>query len=287
MALVVGNATVATGMSRLVEAGLYADEIFKDGVTFTSQYDVSEAGQIQIEKYAPDLTLEPVTPGSNFTDSDYQNTVININCNNGFHASQKVPAYYEATMPTDVKMNQVLRTTENVRIVRQKSGIGVLVDEGTEFESKDPITADNVKAVALSMIEALTKKYAKPNVALITPEVYTAIVTHAGKEFTPILNDNINESGRIGTWLGILWITAPLLNSANLKYVQESGTSKAVDASSVEMVMYDFKAFSIIDKLNLLRVIDSEDFAGSKIQEELAVGFKVTNPDCVLVKKNA
>ena len=38
MALVVNGATVATAMSPIVEAGLYADEIFKDGQTFTISF---------------------------------------------------------------------------------------------------------------------------------------------------------------------------------------------------------------------------------------------------------
>ena len=37
MALVVNGRTVATPMSPIVWAGLYADAIFKDGQTFTSQ----------------------------------------------------------------------------------------------------------------------------------------------------------------------------------------------------------------------------------------------------------
>ena len=43
----------------------------------------------------------------------------------------------------------------------------------------------------------------------------------------------------------------------------------------------------VIDKLVALRVIDSEMFMGSKIQEEIDTGFLVTNADCVLVKSHA
>ena len=163
MALVVNGATVATAMSPIVEAGLYADEIFKDGVTFTSQYDVDSAGQIQVEKYSPDMEVKAKTPGSNFSDKDYQNTVININCNNAFQYSQKVPAYFEATMPTSVKMNQTLRTTENVRIGRQKAGIAALVKGGTESTNNEAITETNFKEEFLKDRKILVDKFAKPN----------------------------------------------------------------------------------------------------------------------------
>ena len=85
--------------------------------------------------------------------------------------------------------------------------------------------------------------------------------------------------------MGILWIEAPLLGGS-LTFLNDAGTEETVDTSKVNYVLYDYKAFSIIDKLSLLRVIDSEDFAGSKVQEEIDTGFKVTNADCVLVRKN-
>ena len=59
------------------------------------------------------------------------------------------------------------------------------------------------------------------------------------------------------------------------------------DISKVDYIIYDGMALSIIDKLAALRVIDSEMFIGSKIQEEIDTGIKVTNADCVLVKFNA
>lgn len=286
MALVVNGATVATAMSPIVEAGLYADEIFKDGQTFTSQYDVDAAGQIQVEKYSPDMEVKAKTPGSNFSDKDFQNTVININCNNAFQYSQKVPAYYTATMPTNEMMNQTLRTTENVRIGRQKAGIAALVHGGTESANTDAITAANFKEEFLKDRKTLVDKFAKPNVAITSTAIYNIMLKIAGTEFTPSTNENIIKTGQIGYWMGILWIEAPLLGGS-LSYLNESGVEQAVDTSKVNYILYDYKAFSIIDKLSLLRVIDSEDFAGSKVQEEIDTGFRVTNSDCVLVRKNA
>ena len=286
MALVVNGATVATAMSPIVEAGLYADEIFIEGKTFTSQYDVDSAGQIQVEKYSPDMEVKAKVPGSNFSDNPYQNTVININTNNAFQYSQKVPAYFEATMPTSVKMNQTLRTTENVRIGRQKAGLAALVNGGTESTNNEAITETNFKEEFLKDRKILVDKFAKPNVAITSTEVYNIMLKLAGTEFTPSTNENVVTTGQVGYWMGILWIEAPLLGGS-LSFLNESGIEQAVDTANIDYILYDYKAYSIIDKLTMLRVIDSEEFAGSKIQEEIDTGFKVTNPDCVLVRKNA
>ena len=285
MALVVNGATVATAMSPIVEAGLYADEIFIEGKTFTSQYDVDSAGQIQVEKYSPDMEVKAKVPGSNFSDKDYKNTVININCNNAFQYSQKVPAYFEATMPTSVKMNQTLRTTENVRIGRQKAGIAALVHGGTESTNNEAITETNFTEEFLKDRKALVDKFAKPNVAITSTEVYNIMLKLAGTEFTPSTNENVVTTGQVGYWMGILWIEAPLLGGS-LSFLNESGLEQSVDTANIDYVLYDYKAYSIIDKLTMLRVIDSEEFAGSKIQEEIDTGFKVTNADCVLVRKH-
>ena len=285
MALVVNGATVATAMSPIVEAGLYADEIFIEGKTFTSQYDVDSAGQIQVEKYSPDMEVKAKVPGSNFSDKDYKNTVITINTNNAFQYSQKVPAYFEATMPTSVKMNQTLRTTENVRIGRQKAGLAALVHGGTASTNNEAITETNFKEEFLKDRKILVDKFAKPNVAITSTEVYNIMLKLAGTEFTPSTNENVVTTGQVGYWMGILWIEAPLLGGS-LSFLNESGTEETVDTANIDYILYDYKAYSIIDKLTMLRVIDSEDFAGSKIQEEIDTGFKVTNADCVLVRKH-
>ena len=285
MALVVNGATVATAMSPIVEAGLYADEIFIEGKTFTSQYDVDSAGQIQVEKYSPDMEVKAKVPGSNFSDKDYKNTVITINTNNAFQYSQKVPAYFEATMPTSVKMNQTLRTTENVRIGRQKAGLAALVHGGTASTNNEAITETNFKEEFLKDRKILVDKFAKPNVAITSTEVYNIMLKLAGTEFTPSTNENVVTTGQVGYWMGILWIEAPLLGGS-LSFLNESGVEQSVDTANIDYILYDYKAYSIIDKLTMLRVIDSEDFAGSKIQEEIDTGFKVTNADCVLVRKH-
>ena len=141
MALVIGgNASVATGMSPIVEAGLYADAIFIDGVTFTSQHNIGSAGQIQVEKYAGGRGAKPGTPGANFTDRDYTNTVVDINVNNSFRDSVKVPAYFEATMPTPVLMNKTLEVTKRVGTGRQESALAVLVNQGTALADRVALT---------------------------------------------------------------------------------------------------------------------------------------------------
>jgi len=290
MALIIGgNATVATGMSPIVEAGLYADPIFIDGVSFSSRYNIGSAGQIQVVKYQGGRGVAPGTPGANFTDREYENTVLDININNSFKDSAKVPNYFEATMPVNLKMDKTLEVTTKVGTGRQESALAALVDGATAFADTTGITASNVKQAVIEMRGALRKKHAKPNVVIASVDVYAAALEAAGKDFTPMYNDDVARQGKIGLWLGMLWIEADLLDGVtnDYKYLLADGTAKTVDTSDVDLIVYDGAAYSIIDRLDLLRIKESEMFAGSKVQEEVCTGFKVTNADCVLVKRNA
>lgn len=288
MSLVIGgNATVATGMSPIVEAGLYADAIFIDGVTFTSQHNIGSAGQIQVEKYAGGRGVKPGTPGANFTDRDYTNTVVDINVNNSFKDSVKVPNYFEATMPTPVLMNKTLEVTKRVGTGRQESALAVLVGQGTDLADNVALTKDNIKSKVIAARSELRKKHAKPNVVIASVDTYALMLEVAGKDFTPMYNDDVVRQGKIGLWLGMLWVEADLLDgsTSDYQYLNGSGVATTVDTSGVDFIMYDFMAFSLIDRLDALRIKESEQFVGSKVQEEICSGFSVTNADCVLVKR--
>lgn len=290
MALVIGgNATVATGMSPIVEAGLYADPIFIDGVTFTSKYNIGNAGQIQVEKYAGGRGSKPSQPGSNYQDREYENTVENININNGFQDSTKVPAYFEASMPTQVLMNKTLDTAMKIASGRQESALAALVHQGTDGDDTDALTVDNLKSKVISIRSELRKKHAKPNAVIASVDTYSLMLELAGKEFVPLYNDDVIRSGKVGLWLGMTWIEADLLDgtTSDYKYIKEDGNEEEVDTSGVDFIMFDCNAYSIVDRLDTLRVKDSEMFNGSKVQGEICSGFKVTNKDCVYVKKNA
>lgn len=287
MALVIGgNATVATGMSPIVEAGLYADAIFIDGVTFTSKYNVGSAGQIQVEVYNGGRGSKPAQPGSDFTDRAYSNTVVDININNSFQDSVKVPNYFEATMPTNVLMNKTLEVTQKVGTGRQESALAALVHQGTVSANKEALTVDNIKDAALAERKILRKKHAKPNVVIASVDTYSLMLEVAGKEYTPLYNDDAIRQGKVGLWLGMLWLESDLLDgsTADYQYLEASGVAEVVDTSKVGFIMYDANAYSIIDRLDTLRVKESENFSGSKVQEELVSGFKVTNANCVSVR---
>lgn len=287
MALIVGSAAVASGMSPLVEGALYADDIFINGSTYTDKYDINDAGQVQVVKYANRGIQDPKTPGSNFTPEDYANTVVNINCVNSYQADKKVPMYYEATMPVDVQASKLVQATLDTVQDRQAGGLACLLHEGTASAVTTAITKSNIKDIILGERATLRTKHARPNVVLASIAVYNAMLAAAGTDYVPVYNDTVVRDGRVGRWMGMLWVETPWLGQDfTLKY-NDGANLQSKDTDLVDFIMYDFGAFSIIDKLAIARIVDSELFAGSLVQVEIDTGFKVTNADCVVVKSHA
>ena len=287
MALIVGSAAVASGMSPLVEGALYADDVFIDGQTFTSKFDVNDVGQIQVVKYANRGIKDPGVPGQDFTPEEYANSVVDINCVNCYQADKKVPLFYESTMPVDVQASKVVQATMDTLQDREAGGLACLLQEGTASSVTTAITKSNIKDIVLAERATLRTKHARPNVVLASIAVYNVMLAVAGTDYIPMYNDEVVREGRIGRWMGMLWVETPWLSQDfTLKY-KDGASTHSKDTDLVDFIMYDYLALSIIDKLALARIIDSEKFAGSLVQVEVDTGFKVTNSDCVIVKSHA
>lgn len=288
MALVINSAaTVATGMSPIVDSALAADSVFIDGVSYSSEHDIGNAGQIQVVVDSL-TTVEPGVPGANFSDNEYANTVVDVNINNSFKESDKVPSYFENTMPVDLLMQKTLHVSESIRVGRQKTILAAVVNALTAASDTTAIDASNVKAKVLAARTALRKAFANPNVIIASVDVYSAMLTVAGSEYTPVRNDEVVREGRIGYWMGILWIECPLLDgSSSYKWIDATGTTQTVNCSKVEFIMYQADKLAVIDRLDGLRVKESEKFFGSLVQGEVVTGIKVKNASAFFLKKKA
>ena len=279
MALVIGSvATVATGMSPIVDAALAADDIFIDGLSFSSDHEIGNAGQIQVVCGTVDA-IDPSVPGADFNHNAYANTVKDINCNNSFKDSVKVPSYFEASMPVDVLMSKTEQVTQSVRIGRQKAILAALV-YGLTSDQKGAVTG-TVLTDIMNARKALRKKNANPDVVIADVDTYSAMLETAGSKYIPYKNEEIVVTGRIGYYLGMLWIEASIMGetSQSVKFYDASGSLRTVDVSAVKFIMYQHDKLAVVDRLDALRVKESENFIGSLVQEELVSGILVKNVD--------
>ena len=289
MGIKYGNLNVDEKYSGILEPNLYFDSILVPGVTYTDKYQTGPAGGIYVHKL--DTTAVTVgTPGRDFTDEASSDTLIPILLNNNYMKSKKIYGVQAAAVSFDLANEQLSTATQEIKESRQQSALGCLVQEGTKSTGA-AITANAVDAV---LDEAAKIKKGKANVVFCSPDFYALVLKENGKDFTPAKNDEVAATGAIGDLYGFTWIRAAGLGEAQAKYYDSTGTLKTVDlhkaatsaadGSAVDFILYNNETLSIIDNLESYRIVDSENFTGSKAQAELNTGMKVTTPALARVR---
>ena len=283
MGIKYGNLNVDEKYSGILEPNLYFDSILVPGVTYTDKYQTGPAGGIYVHKL--DTTAVTVgTPGRDFTDEASSDTLIPILLNNNYMKSKKIYGVQAAAVSFDLANEQLATATQEIKESRQQSALGCLVQEGTTSTVKTAITANAVEAV---LDEAAKIKKGKANVVFCSPDFYALVLKENGKDFTPAKNDEVAATGAIGDLYGFTWIRAAGLGEQEAKYYDSTGTLKTVALSKttpVDFILYNSEALSIVDNLESYRIVDSENFTGSKAQAELNTGMKVTTPALVRVR---
>lgn len=282
-----GNSYVDEKYSSILEPNLFADEVLMPGITFNNQHQKdANSGKIYIYQETKGAKADPKTPAGDFEDTNTANSLIPITLNNAYRKSKKI---YQVTANSVsyplAEENLSLAVAEN-REDRQFSALGCLVHEGTASGNTTALTVETIKKQLIDDRKTARKAFANPDVVLCSPDAYALILEAAGSQFTPVINDRIVESANVGRWLGFLFVEANAIQG-QVKYYDAAGSLQTVELDDVEYVMYDHTTFHIVDNLEVMRIIDSENFAGVKAQNEINTGFKISNAKKVVVKKKS
>ena len=282
MGIKYGTLNVDEKYSRLLEPNLFADSFLSPGITYTDQYEEGAAGGIYVHKLNT-TAVEPGTPGRDFSDEALADELIPILLNNNYQKSKKIYGVQANAVSFAAADEALSLATAEVKEGRQLSALACLVQEGTADADATDIT--DATGAFLASREVITTAKGKSNVVLCHPEYFTMMLKEAGGKFTPVRNDRIAETGSIGTYMGHLFVECPQLAATQGKYYNSAGTLKTVSFDKVQYIVYNYMALSIIDNLEAMRIVDSENFVGSKAQVEMNTGFKVTNSKMAVVRK--
>lgn len=286
MAIQYNTLNVDERYSAILEPNLYFNPVMVPGVTFTDKYQTGPAGQIYVHKLNT-AAVTPGTPGRDFTDTVASDTLIPIQMNNNFQSSKKIYGVQAAAVQFAAGNEFLSIAIQEVREGWMQSALACLAQEGKAATATAAIAADTVKSDIIATRTEIVKGKGRADVVMCSPDFYGLVLQAAGKDFTPVMNDRIAQSGNIGQWLGMMFVEANGLTGTGLKYYDSSGTLKTVDVSKINYIMYYHEALSIISNFEVARIVDSENFAGSKAQVEMNTGYKVTNNALVYVRKTA
>ena len=282
MAIKYDQLNVDEKYASILEPNLYYNPVMVPGVTFTAKYQTGPAGQIFVHKVSTSA-VEAGTPGRDFSDKKMADTLVPIQLNNNFQQSYKIYGVQAAAVTFSAGEEALSTAISECREGWMQCAIACLVHEGFAATAKTAITAETVKADIIATRKEIVKKKGRANVVMCTPDYYGIVLEAAGKDFTPVMNDRVADTGNVGKWLGMTFVEANGATSS-IKYYDHTGTQQTVDLSNVQYVMYYHEALSIVSNFDLARIIDSERFAGSLAQVEMNTGYRVTNPDLAAVR---
>lgn len=291
MALLIGSANMDERYSPILAPNLFYGDWLSPGVTYNDNYQTDNAGRIYLHKLTTSLGV-PSTPGSDYTDEKYADTLIQATFNNEFNASKKIYGSQAAQVAFPAAEENLRVVTQQVRENMNQSALACLLTEGTTSATTTAITAANVKSLILAERTAASKSKVRPGIVLCSPEVYSAILEAAGTQYVPDINNRINDSGAVGHWLGMTFIECNGLAEATSKatYYDYAGTKKEIATTALpltDFIMYDKEFFSVLPSVTNYRIIDSERFFGSLAQATVLVGYRVFEAGAVRIKKHA
>lgn len=284
MSIMYNNQNVDEMYSSILEPNLYYGSVFVPGVTCTDKYQTGPAGGIYVHKLST-TPCEVGKPGRDFDDEETQDTIIPILLNNNFQKSKKIYGVQAASVGVALANENLSVAIQETNEGRQQSALACLVQESSVSADTSEISLSNLKRAILDVRTELVKKKVVADVVMCSPEFYSLLLEGAGQEFAPVANDRIYATGSIGTWLGFTFVEAVGLCAENAKYYDSSNSLKTVDFTGIDFIMYNHDALSIVPNFETARLMDSENFVGTKAQVEINVGYKLTNPDLAIVRK--
>lgn len=283
MAILYGTQNVDERYSSIVEPNLYTDDILIPNVTFTAKYSVGPAGQIFIHKLDK-KSVAVGTPGRDFTDVVADDTLIPIALNNNYQQSRKLYGVQANAVAFDMGEEYLADAIATVRESRRYSALACLATEGTAVSNTTATTAQTVVNNLLALRKQIKDNHGQANFALVSTSIYALLLGEIGirEVYDPAV-----RTAELMRRFGLTIMECNGFDLATAEYYNSAGTKVTADLTKVEMIVGDFNAFSLVDNLEVMRIVDSEMFAGSKAQVEINSGLKVTQPACIVVKKLA
>lgn len=282
-----GAMNVNENYSKIVEPNLYFDAIFQPGRTYNDQFQGdANSGLVKVYRLSSDGVQDPQTPASDFNHTNAENELIDVRLNNAQRKSKKIYKVQANAVPFAMGESYLSVAVTDCKEGWQASGLACLAHEGVVIPDTGEITRDNIKSKVIAARKVARKGKAVPNVVLASVDVYSTMLEAAGDQCTPVTNDAMATSGQVGKWLGMLWIECNEMILSSAKYYDYAGTLQTEDLSNVDFIMYDWRALSIVDNLEEIRIVDSTDFVGSLAQVEINTGYRVTTGAKVIIKKH-
>lgn len=282
MAVLYGSQHVDEKYVSAIEPNLYSDTVLIPGVTYTDKYQVGPAGGIYVHKISKGSKVKVGTPGRDFTDEAVGDELIPIIFNNNFQKSRKIYGVQAKSVSFAMGEEYLADSLNQTKEARQYSAVACMVNEGTVVSDTTATTKENFVDKLTSLRKAIKDAKGKANFALVSTDIYAMALSELGLQS---VNDPAIVSGELIKRFGLNIIECNSFDETEAEYFDKAGAKKTVKLTDVEMIVGYNEAFSLLDNMEMYRLIDSENFNGSKAQVEYNTAMTVNSPEQIVVKK--
>lgn len=293
MAIQYGSMYVDEKYKSTLVPNLFYRTFLVPGVTYQDTSENGAGGSFWHKLGDRTSTVEPGTPGRDFTDEAAANTLIPAVFNNNFMVSKKIYGVQAAGVSFPVAEEHLALATNEVAEGRNLSALSCLITEGTASAASDAITPENFLEKVLGVRTEVVKGKGIADTVLCSPDLFATMMAFAGSKYLPTTNEKLiaaARGGQVGDYMGMIWMECNAFsNPSAAKYYNHAGTLQTVAQSAlakVDFIMYDHDAFGVGDNFQQARLIDSENFSGSKAQVEENVAYRVLQTPCVRVRSH-
>jgi len=279
-----GNQYVDEQYLASIEPNLYTDEVLIPGVTFSTDIVEGPSGGYYAHKLSDGNAVEPGTPGRDFSDEAANDSLIQVSYNNNFQKSRKIYGVQAAAVKFPIAEEYLANSLNVTKEGRRYSALACMVYEGTDYNDTTAITKANVVDYITNMRKAVKDAHGQANFMLVSTAVYSLALQVLGLQSYA---DPAVRDAKLLERFGLSIIECNAFDKSGVKYYDYSGTLRTVDLSGVDMVCGYHEAFKLDDNFSTYRIIDSENFAGSKAQVEFNTAMRVVSSEQIVVKFNA
>lgn len=284
MAVIYGSQNVDERYVPGIEPNLYTDEVLIPGVTYTDKYQIGPGGAYKVHKLDSGEEVEPGKPGRDFTDEKAEDDLITIVLNNNFQKSRKIYGVAANAVEFAIGEEYLSDSLNMTKQGRRYSALACMINEGTQYQDTQVITDDNVEDVIVGMRKQIKDNHGQANYAMVSTDVYSKMLKKLGfQEY----KDPAVISGDLIKRYGLRIMECNSFDKKNAKYYDYTETLRTVDLTNVDIIVGYSEAFSLLDNMEMYRLIDSENFNGSKAQVEYNSGMRVNSPTQLVVKKKS
>ena len=266
-----------------IEPNLYTDEVLIPGVTFSADIVEGPAGGYFAHKLDDGNEVEPGLPGRDFSDEAAKDDLIAVSYNNNFQKSRKIYGVQAAAVKFAMGEEYLANSLNVTKQGRRYSALACMVYEGTDFNDTTAITKSNVVEYITALRKAIKDAHGQANFMLVSTAVYNICLQVLGLQ---TYADPAIRDAKLLERFGLAIIECNSFDKNDAKYYDYAGVLRTVDLSKVDMICGYSQAFKLDDNFATYRLIDSENFAGSKAQVEYNTAMRVVSAPQVVVKFN-